>query len=158
MAGRVLVVEDNEKSMKLFRDVLEASGYTTLAARTGEEAVTLAQAELPALVLMDVQLPGIDGIGALARLREDARTAAIPVVVEQATQLVANAPEYLRDDAKAFAGAEAVFDSDPAQNGAVLRLMYMLGPEGKLLVMPSFKGPGQADFESSGREIWTKAK
>ncbi len=70
MAGeRVLVVEDNEKNMKLFRDVLQATGYSTLEATTGEDAVELALSDEPALVLMDVQLPGIDGIEALARLR-----------------------------------------------------------------------------------------
>ena len=70
MAGeRILVVEDNEKNMKLFRDVLQATGYSTLEASTGEDAVELALEHIPALVLMDVQLPGIDGVEALARLR-----------------------------------------------------------------------------------------
>jgi two-component system, cell cycle response regulator DivK len=77
---RILVVEDNARNMKLVRDVLEASGYRTLEASTGEDAVELALAHAPALVLMDVQLPGIDGVAALAQLRADGRTAAIPVV------------------------------------------------------------------------------
>ncbi len=79
-ADQVLVVEDNEKSMKLFRDVLQATGYRTLEATTGEDAVELATAHLPALVLMDVQLPGIGGVDALALLRRDDRTASIPVL------------------------------------------------------------------------------
>lgn len=79
-ADQVLVVEDNEKSMKLFRDVLQATGYRTLEATTGEAAVELAAAHIPTLVLMDVQLPGIDGVETLALLRRDARTAAIPVL------------------------------------------------------------------------------
>jgi two-component system cell cycle response regulator DivK len=79
-AELVLVVEDNEKSMKLFRDVLQATGYSTLEASTGEEAVELAVSHRPALVLMDVQLPGIGGVEALARLRYDKRTASIPVL------------------------------------------------------------------------------
>ena len=79
-AERVLVVEDNEKNMMLFRDVLQATGYTTLEASTGEEAIELAILHTPALVLMDVQLPGIDGVEALARLRHDERTASIPVL------------------------------------------------------------------------------
>jgi two-component system cell cycle response regulator DivK len=79
MAGeRVLVVEDNEKNMKLLRDVLQATGYSTLEATTGAAAVELALFHEPALVLMDVQLPGIDGVEALARLRRDKRTASIP--------------------------------------------------------------------------------
>lgn len=81
MAGeRVLLVEDNERNLKLFRDVLRVTGYETLEARTGEEAVELAVSGRPALVLMDVQLPGIDGVEALGRLRSDQRTASIPVL------------------------------------------------------------------------------
>ena len=81
MADRhVLVVEDNDKNMKLFRDVLQVSGYSTLEATTGEEAVELALTHEPALVLMDVQLPGIDGVEALERLRQNGRTASIPVL------------------------------------------------------------------------------
>ena len=63
---QVLVVEDNEKNMKLFRDVLRATGYRTLEATTGGEAVELAAEQAPALVLMDIQLPDIDGVEALA--------------------------------------------------------------------------------------------
>ena len=76
----VLIVEDNEKNMKLARDVLQAKGYQTLEAVTGEEGVRLAKAELPDLVLMDIQLPGINGIEAFKQLRADAKTARIPVV------------------------------------------------------------------------------
>ena len=77
---QVLVVEDNEKNMKLVRDVLQATGYRTLETTRAEEAIELALSQAPALVLMDVQLPGIDGVEALARLRRDERTAAIPVL------------------------------------------------------------------------------
>ena len=76
----VLIVEDNEKNMKLARDVLQAKGYQTLEAVTGEEGVRLAKEKLPDLVLMDIQLPGINGIDAFKQLRADARTARIPVV------------------------------------------------------------------------------
>jgi two-component system, cell cycle response regulator DivK len=77
---RILVVEDNEKSMKLLRDVLLVSGYLPIEAATGRQAVELAAAHAPALVLMDVQLPGLDGVSALSRLRADSRTASIPVL------------------------------------------------------------------------------
>lgn len=80
LGKRVLIVEDNEKNMKLFRDVLQATGYSTLEATTGEEAIELSLSQAPALVLMDVQLPGIDGVGALERLRQNERTASIPVL------------------------------------------------------------------------------
>jgi two-component system cell cycle response regulator DivK len=81
MAGEwVLVVEDNEKNMKLFRDVLLATGYRALEATTGGRAVELAAEYAPALVLMDIRLPDIDGVEALSRLRADERTASIPVL------------------------------------------------------------------------------
>jgi two-component system, cell cycle response regulator DivK len=76
----VLIVEDNEKNMKLARDVLQAKGYQTLEAITGEQGVKLAKEKKPDLVLMDIQLPGINGIEALRQIRGDATTRSIPVV------------------------------------------------------------------------------
>ena len=76
----VLIVEDNDKNMKLARDVLQAKGYKTLEALTGEEGVKLAKENTPDLVLMDIQLPGINGIEAFKQLRADPQTARIPVV------------------------------------------------------------------------------
>jgi two-component system cell cycle response regulator DivK len=78
--GTILIVEDNEKNMKLARDILRAKGYDTLEATTGEEGVKLAKEKLPGLVLMDIQLPGITGIEAFRQIRADPRTARIPVV------------------------------------------------------------------------------
>src|SRR3954465_6014319 len=76
----VLIIEDNDKNMKLARDVLQAKGYKTLEALTGEQGVRLAREKTPDLVLMDIQLPGINGIDALGQLRGDPKTAGIPVV------------------------------------------------------------------------------
>ena len=76
----VLIVEDNEKNMKLARDVLQVKGYQTIEALTGEEGVKLALQRRPDLVLMDIQLPGINGIEAFKQIRADAKTAHIPVV------------------------------------------------------------------------------
>ena len=76
----VLIVEDNDKNMKLARDVLQAKGYQTLEAITGEAGVKLAKERKPDLVLMDIQLPGINGIEAFRQIRADANTSRIPVV------------------------------------------------------------------------------
>jgi two-component system cell cycle response regulator DivK len=76
----VLIVEDNDKNMKLARDVLQAKGYRTLEALTGEEGVKLAKEKKPDLVLMDIQLPGINGIEAFRQIRGDAATRGIPVI------------------------------------------------------------------------------
>jgi two-component system cell cycle response regulator DivK len=88
MAGElVLIVEDNEKNRKLVRDVLTFKGYEVIEAGNGEDGVRLAQARRPRLVLMDVQLPGIDGIEALRRLRADERTRGIPVLAVTASAM-----------------------------------------------------------------------
>ena len=83
----ILIVEDNEKNRKLVRDVLQHTGYKTLEAETGEDGVRLAQESHPALVLMDIQLPGMNGIEALGRLRADAKTKKIPVIAVTASAM-----------------------------------------------------------------------
>lgn len=96
MAGElILVVEDNEKNMKLFRDVLQATGYRTLEATTGEQALELAAEHVPDLVLMDIQLPGIDGMTALGRLRGDERTASITVIALTAQAMQGDRERFL---------------------------------------------------------------
>jgi two-component system cell cycle response regulator DivK len=88
MAGElILVVEDNEKNRKLVRDLLTVKGYRVLEVETGEDGVRTARAQHPALVLMDIQLPGIDGIEALRQLRADPDTASIPVVAVTASAM-----------------------------------------------------------------------
>lgn len=78
--ARILVVEDNDRNLKLVRDVLVFHGFEVVEARTGEEGVALARERPPDLVLMDLQLPGIDGTEALRQLRESDATSAVPVV------------------------------------------------------------------------------
>ena len=92
---RILVVEDNEKNMKLFRDVLGATGYRTLEATTGGEAVEMATEHAPDLVLMDIQMPDFDGVEALRRLRADARTASLRVLAVTAQAMQGDREAFL---------------------------------------------------------------
>jgi two-component system, cell cycle response regulator DivK len=86
MAGElILIVEDNEKNRKLVRDILTFTGYTTIETETGEEGVRLARERCPSLVLMDIRLPGIDGVEALRRLRAEQTTRGIPVMAMTAS-------------------------------------------------------------------------
>ena len=80
MAKTVLIVEDNELNMKLFHDLLDAHGYKTLQTRNGMEAFSLAREHRPDLILMDIQLPGIDGYEATRRLKADTLLHAIPII------------------------------------------------------------------------------
>jgi two-component system, cell cycle response regulator DivK len=93
--AQILVVEDNERNMKLFRDVLHASGYRTLEAATGERAVELVFEHRPDLVLMDIQLPDIDGVEALARLRADERFSSVPVLALTAQAMEGDRERFL---------------------------------------------------------------
>ncbi len=83
----ILIVEDNEKNRKLVRDVLQVKGYKTIETETAEEGIRLAQESQPALILMDIQLPGIDGITALKRLRAEPKTRNIPVIAITASAM-----------------------------------------------------------------------
>ena len=81
----ILIVEDNEKNLKLVRDVLQVKGFATIEAGTAEDGIKLAAERKPDLILMDIQLPGMNGIDALRVLRGDPATAAIPVVAVTAS-------------------------------------------------------------------------
>jgi two-component system cell cycle response regulator DivK len=92
---RILVVEDNELNMKLFRDVLLATGYRPIEATTGGEALALAVEHAPDLVLMDIQMPDLDGVQALRQLRADGRTAGIPVLAVTAQAMRGDREQFL---------------------------------------------------------------
>ena len=81
----ILIVEDNEKNLKLVRDVLQVKGYATIEAGTAEDGIRLAREQMPDLVLMDIQLPGMNGIEALKVLRADPATASIPAIAVTAS-------------------------------------------------------------------------
>ena len=81
----ILIVEDNEKNMKLVRDLLQHRGHRTLEAATGESGVALALAERPDLILMDIQLPDIDGVTALQRIRDAGTLDAVPCLAVSAS-------------------------------------------------------------------------
>lgn len=86
MSGKlILVIEDNEKNMKLVRDLLQYEGYEILEADTAEEGLRLAGEYLPALILMDIGLPGMNGFEALKHLRASSATAGIPVIAVTAS-------------------------------------------------------------------------
>jgi two-component system cell cycle response regulator DivK len=92
---RVLVVEDNEKNRKLVRDVLRFHGYEVSVAGTAQEGLALAQAERPRLILLDIQLPDLDGTTALRYLRAEPETAAIPVVALTAYAMSGDRERFL---------------------------------------------------------------
>ena len=79
-SARILVVEDNEVNLMVFTDILVAAGYRVLAARTAEECFAIAKTESPDLILMDIQLPGMDGLEAVKALKANPSTQGIPIV------------------------------------------------------------------------------
>jgi two-component system, cell cycle response regulator DivK len=93
----ILIVEDNEKNRKLVRDVLQVKGYATIESETAEEGIKLALDKSPALILMDIQLPGIDGIAALKQLRADPRTKNILVIAITASAMTHNRQTMLAE-------------------------------------------------------------
>jgi CheY-like chemotaxis protein len=96
MAGElILIVEDNERNRKLVRDVLQVKGYQTIESETAEEGLRLARERHPALVLMDIQLPGMDGMTALGQLRADPSTRAIPVMAVTASAMTHNRQQIM---------------------------------------------------------------
>ncbi len=119
----ILIIEDNEKNLKLVRDVLQVKGYETIEAMTGEDGLVLAASRKPDLVLMDIQLPGINGIEALKAMRADPATAHIPAIAVTAS--------VMQQDRKHI--MEAGFD---AYLGKPLDLREFLATVKRILEMP----------------------
>lgn len=96
MAGElILIVEDNERNLKLLRDVLQFNRYQTAEAATAEEALQIAQAQQPTLILMDIQLPGMDGITAFRHLKANPSTERIPVIAVTASAMTHDRQQIL---------------------------------------------------------------
>ena len=116
---KILVVEDNPLNMELTADILGAAGYTVLRAENAERGIALAREESPALILMDISLPGMDGLSAVEILREETETRAIPVVAltahamkgDEEKALVAGCDGYITKpiDTRALPGEVAGF-------------------------------------------------
>ena len=93
--GLVLIIEDNERNLKLARDLLQVHGFRTIEAMDATSGIALAMRSRPDVILMDIQLPDIDGVTALQRLRADARTAAIPVIALTAYAVAGDRRRFL---------------------------------------------------------------
>ncbi len=92
----ILIIEDNDKNLKLVRDVLQFNGYQTAEAMTAEDGLALARSQQPALILLDIQLPGMDGFAALRQLRADPITKGISVMAVTASALEQDRQKILK--------------------------------------------------------------
>jgi two-component system, cell cycle response regulator DivK len=93
----ILIIEDNEKNRKLVRDVLQVKGHKTIESETAEEGLKIALEKSPALILMDIQLPGMDGIAAPKQLRTNPQTENIPVIAITASAMTNNRQTMLAE-------------------------------------------------------------
>jgi two-component system cell cycle response regulator DivK len=102
MKCTILVIEDNPVNMRLVRLILRTQGYTVCEAATGQEALNLLETEMPGLILLDMQLPGMDGFTLAARLKGDSRTDAIPLVAVTALAMKGDAERVLAAGCDAY--------------------------------------------------------
>ncbi|MBM4296214.1 MAG: response regulator [Deltaproteobacteria bacterium] len=93
----ILIIEDNEKNRKLCRDVLQVKGYRTIESENAEDGLKLAAEQMPALILMDIQLPGMDGVTAMKQLKADAATKNIPIIAVTASAMTNNRAAMLAE-------------------------------------------------------------
>jgi len=93
----ILIIEDNEKNRKLCRDVLQVKGYRTIESESAEAGIELARSQAPALILMDIQLPGMDGVAAMKQLKADADTHNIPIIAITASAMTNNRTAMLAE-------------------------------------------------------------
>lgn len=93
----ILIIEDNEKNRKLCRDVLQVKGYRTIESETAEEGLKLVEEKAPSLILMDIQLPGMDGITAMKQLKAAPGTKQIPIIAITASAMTHNRTTMLAE-------------------------------------------------------------
>jgi two-component system, cell cycle response regulator DivK len=93
----ILIIEDNEKNRKLCRDVLQVKGFRTIESESAEEGLKLAHEQSPALILMDIQLPGMDGVTAMKQLKADSNTNGIPIIAITASAMTNNRTSMLAE-------------------------------------------------------------
>ncbi len=113
MSQRILVVEDEEDNRRIVRDLLTSVGYELIEAVTGEEGVTAAETQLPDLILMDIQLPGLDGYEATRRIRANPALRKVPIIAVTSYALSG-------DDVKAFEAGCDAYISKPFSPRALL--------------------------------------
>jgi len=113
MRQRILAVDDQEDNRRILRDLLTSAGFDVLEAKTGEEAVATAEAEVPALILMDIQLPGIDGYEATRRIKANPKLRTIPLIVVTSYALSG-------DETKAMSAGADAYVSKPFSPRALL--------------------------------------
>ena len=113
MSKRILVVEDHEENRRILRDLLTSAGYEIVEAVTGEEGVTLAESEHPDLILMDIQLPGIDGYETTRRIKANPASSRIPIIAVTSYALSG-------DDVKALAAGCDAYVTKPFSPRALL--------------------------------------
>ena len=116
----VLIVEDNPRNLKLVRDLLDYAGYRTLGATTAEDGIELARSHRPDLVLMDVQLPGMDGVEALARLRAEPGVGEVPVVAVTAFAMKEDRERFVAAGFDAYIEKPLRVSEFPAQVASIL--------------------------------------
>jgi len=121
MTRRVMIVEDNELNMKLFRDLLEAHGYETIQTRDGIDAVRLARVEKPDLILMDIQLPEVSGLEVTRWLKDDEELRKIPVIAITAFAMKG-------DEERIRAGGCEDYIAKPISVGRFLSLVRQYAP------------------------------
>jgi two-component system cell cycle response regulator DivK len=121
--NKILIVEDNEKNLKLFSVIIKSLGYETLTAMNGEEGVKMAKENAPDLILMDIQMPVMDGLAAMKALRAKPETASIPVIALTSYAMKEDKERFLAE------GFDGYISKPIDKNAFIDAVLKMLRPE-----------------------------